>query len=105
MRDFLSTDLIDLQLRKQCVQTVDFLALLHECVVLGDPLQRELVHQVNLVRVFQVLPHEGLHCEGEGGGVEEDLPAGGQVADYPVDAELLIQVSLYPDPVTYPTSP
>ena len=57
--------LIDLQLKDSGV---------HECT-LGDPLQSELVHQVDLVRVSQVFPHEGLHGEGEGGGVEEDLHA------------------------------
>jgi hypothetical protein len=83
---------------------VDFLALLHECVVLGDSLQRQLVHQVDLVRVSQVLPHECLNCEGKGSGVEEDLPAWGQVADHPVDAELLIKVclSLIQLPIQHP---
>ena len=45
----------------------------------SDPLQSQLVHQVDLVTVSQILPHEGLHGEGEGGGVGENLPAGGQV--------------------------
>jgi hypothetical protein len=55
-----------LQLRKLCVQTVDFLALLH------------------ILRYFLI----SLHGEGEGGGggVEEVLPAGGAGADHPADA-------------------
>ena len=45
---------------------MDLLSLLDKCVVLGDALQSELVHQVDLVRLLQVLPHEGLHSQGEG---------------------------------------
>ena len=51
------------------------LPLLNEGVVLGDSFQRQLVHQVDLVGVLEVLPHEGLNGEGESGGVEQDLSA------------------------------
>ena len=45
---------------------MDLLSLLNKCVVLGDALESELVHQVDLVRLIQVLPHEGLDSQGEG---------------------------------------
>ena len=51
------------------------LPLLNEGVVLGDSFQRQLVHEIDLVGVLEVFPHEGLDGEGEGGGVEQDLPA------------------------------
>ena len=51
------------------------LPLLNKGVVLGDPFQRQLVHEVDLVGVLQVFPHERLHGEGESGGVEQDLSA------------------------------
>ena len=44
---------------------MDLLSLLDKCVVLGDALESELVHQVDLVRLIQVLPHEGLDSQGE----------------------------------------
>ena len=44
---------------------MDLLSLLDKCVVLGDALEGELVHQVDLVRLIQVLPHEGLDSQGE----------------------------------------
>ena len=45
-------------------------------VVLGDPLSVSSSIRLILVRVSQVLPHEGLHGEEECGEVEEDFPAG-----------------------------
>ncbi|KAH3662543.1 hypothetical protein OGAPHI_005795 [Ogataea philodendri] len=41
--------LVDLQFREQRVETVKFLFLLHERVVLRDTLQSQLVHQIDLV--------------------------------------------------------
>ena len=80
--------LVDLQLREESVETVNLLPLLDKCIVLGDPLQRQLVHQVDLVGLLQVLPHEALHGEGEGGGVEEDLAPLGQEANHLVQHPL-----------------
>ena len=88
---------------------MDLLSLLHKCVVLGDSLQRQLVHQVDLVgleeinyevscaiqnilrqivHLVEVLPHERLDGEGEGCAVEEDLAAGGQEGDHLVQHPL-----------------
>lgn len=65
--------LVDLQLREERVQAVHLLALLHERVVLRHALQRQLLHQVDLVRLAQVLLHEVLQTERECGGEEQDL--------------------------------
>ena len=61
-------------LGKQSVETVHLLPLLHECVVLRDTLQGEVVHEVDLVRVVDVLVLEGLDGDGERRGEHEDLP-------------------------------
>jgi len=82
--------LVYLKLGEEGVQAMHLLSLLHKGIVLGDPFQCQLVHQVYLVWVPQMLPHECLHGEGEGGGVQEDLPAGWQVADHPVQHPLKI---------------
>ena len=60
---------------------MDLLSLLDKCVVLGDALQGELVHQVNLVGLLQMLLHEGLYSEREGSAVEENLATLGEEAD------------------------
>uniref|UniRef100_A0A182JGA4 Uncharacterized protein n=1 Tax=Anopheles atroparvus TaxID=41427 RepID=A0A182JGA4_ANOAO len=65
--------LIDLQLREERVQAVHLLALLHEGVVLRDTLQRQLLHQVDLVRIAQMLLHEVLHAQWECRREQEDL--------------------------------
>mmetsp|Transcript_11992 Transcript_11992/g.50212 ORF Transcript_11992/g.50212 Transcript_11992/m.50212 type:complete len:251 (+) Transcript_11992:284-1036(+) len=57
--------LVDLQLGEERVQAVHFLLLLHKRVVLRDALQRELLHQVDDVRLAQVLVLELLHRDGE----------------------------------------
>ena len=80
--------LIDLQLGEEGVEAVDLLPLLDKGVVLGDALQGQLVHQVDLVGLLEVLPHEALDGEGEGGAVEEDLAALGQEADHLVQHSL-----------------
>lgn len=46
---------------------MNFLPLLHEGVVLRDPLESELLHQVNLVGFPQMLLHKLLHAERERG--------------------------------------
>ena len=60
---------------------MDLLSLLYECVVLSDSLQRELVHEVDLVRGSHVFLHEGLDGQREGGGVEQDLTRAGEVGN------------------------
>ena len=76
--------LVDLQLGEERVEAVDLLPLLHEGVVLRDALEGQLVHQIDLVGVAHVLPHEGLDRQGEGGGVQQDLSRLREVADQPV---------------------
>ena len=71
-----------MKLREESVEAVDLLPLLDKCVVLGDPLQSELVHQVDLVGLLQMLPHERLHSEWKGGAVEEDLSLSREEADH-----------------------
>ena len=66
--------LVDLQLAEQGVETVDLLLLLNERVVLGNSAERQLVHQVDLVRVAHVLVFERLHNIGEGCREKHDLP-------------------------------
>lgn len=77
--------LVDLQLGEERVEAVDLLPLLHEGVVLRDALEGQLVHQVDLVRVSHVLPHEGLDGQGEGGRIQQDLSRFGEVADQPAN--------------------
>lgn len=94
------------------VEAVDLLPLGDVGVVLSDALQREFLHQVDLVGFLQVLGlqhkgraqpltstfwlqplprllrlahHELLHTDGEGGRVEQDLPVLGQEADDVLD--------------------
>ena len=45
--------LVDLQLGEERVQAVNLLALLHESIELRDTLQRQLVHEVDLVGIRQ----------------------------------------------------
>jgi hypothetical protein len=47
--------LVDLELGEEGVQAVDLLAFLDKGVVLGHTAESKLVHQVNLVRLDQVL--------------------------------------------------
>ena len=77
--------LVDLQLGEERVEAVHLLALLDESVVLGDALERELLHQVDLVRLAHQPLLEGLHLDGEGGREEEDLPLRRHVADELLD--------------------
>jgi len=44
--------------REERVEAVDFLLFLYKSVILWDAFQRQLIHQVDLVRVVQVLPLE-----------------------------------------------
>ena len=46
---------------------MDLLLLLHECVVLGDTLEGQLVHEVHDVRLVEPPLLEMLHGDGEGG--------------------------------------
>ena len=72
-------------LGEESVQAVDFLLLLHVGVVLGDTLERELLHQVDLVRVVHVLLDELVDGARKGGRVEQDLTVGRQEADHVVE--------------------
>ena len=65
--------LVDLQLGEERVQAVHLLLLFYESVVLGDAAQRELVHQIDLVRCVHVLIGKVFDGDGEGGGEEHEL--------------------------------
>ncbi len=81
--------LVDLQLGgEERVEAVHLLLLGDECVVLRDALERQLVHQVDLVGVAHVLPQEGFHRQREGGGVEQHLSRLRQEGDEPVQQAL-----------------
>lgn len=67
--------LVDLELVEEGVEAVDLLAFFDEGVELGDTLEGELVHEVDLVGVLHVLVGEVLDGQGEGGGEEERLAA------------------------------
>ena len=66
---------------EQRVQAVNFLLLLNIGIVLGDTLERELLHQIDLVRVVHVSLDELIHCARKGGRVQQDLSVVGQVAN------------------------
>lgn len=68
-------------LGEQGVEAVHFLFLLHECVVLGDALQGQLVHQVDDVGLAQPPLLELLHGDWESGRVEHDLAVVRQEVD------------------------
>jgi len=73
--------LVDLQLGEKCVQAMDLLSLFNERIVLGDTLQGELFHEVDLIRSVQEAVTEFFHREGEGGREKEDLTLAGQELD------------------------
>lgn len=73
--------LVDLELGKERVETVHFLAFLNESVVLRDTAQRELVHEVDLVGLDHVAVLEILDDERERGREEHDLPLLGEEAE------------------------
>ncbi|KAH3676787.1 hypothetical protein OGATHE_001277 [Ogataea polymorpha] len=50
--------LVDLQFGKESVQAVQFLLLLHKGIILGDTLQGKFVHQINFVRLVEMLVHK-----------------------------------------------
>ena len=62
--------LIDLKLAEERVQAVNLLLLFDKGVVLGDTLERELLHEVDDIRFAQVLVLEVLHSDGESGRVQ-----------------------------------
>ena len=47
-------DVLNTHLREKRVEAVDLLSFCHIGIVLGDALQGELLHQVDLVRLLQV---------------------------------------------------
>ena len=57
---------------RQCSSCL--LALLHECVVLRDALQRQLVHEVDLMGILHETVLEIQDCDGEGRRVHKNLP-------------------------------
>ena len=66
--------LVDLKLVEESVQAVHLLLLFDESVVLCDTAQRQLVHQVDLVRRVHMLVLEVLNDDGEGSAEQHHLP-------------------------------
>lgn len=75
-------------LSEKRVQAEHLLLLLHVGVVLRDADQRELLHEVDLVRTAHVLLHELAHSARERGREEHDLAVARQVADELADDAL-----------------
>ena len=80
--------LVDLELREEGVEAVHLLPLLDEGVILGDAFERELLHQVDLVRPPHALVPKPLYLLGEGRREEEDLPIGVHRRDELLDERL-----------------
>eukprot|EP00160_Parvularia_atlantis_P017201 Unigene5819_Nuclearia_a/m.17776 Unigene5819_Nuclearia_a/g.17776 ORF Unigene5819_Nuclearia_a/g.17776 Unigene5819_Nuclearia_a/m.17776 type:complete len:300 (-) Unigene5819_Nuclearia_a:422-1321(-) len=80
--------LVDLQLGEERVEALHLLALVDKGVKLGDAAQRELVHQVDAVRLLEPAVRERLDRLGEGRRVEQDLPVGGRHAQERLDVVL-----------------
>lgn len=62
-----------MELREESVEAVDFLALFHKGVVLGNTAQSKFVHEVDLEGVFHVLIRESLDSNWECSTEEHDL--------------------------------
>jgi len=62
--------LIDLKFAEERVQAVNLLLLFDKGIVLGDTLECELFHEVDDIRLAQVLVLEVLHGDGESGRVQ-----------------------------------
>lgn len=60
---------------------MDLLLLLDVGIVLGNALERELLHEIDLVRVVHVLLDELIDRDGKRGRVEQDLTIGRQERD------------------------
>mmetsp|Transcript_18271 Transcript_18271/g.59604 ORF Transcript_18271/g.59604 Transcript_18271/m.59604 type:complete len:514 (-) Transcript_18271:337-1878(-) len=77
--------LVDRELGEERVEAVHLLLLLDERVVLRHAVQRQLVHQVDLVRLVHDAVAEGGDLDGEGRGEEQDLPPGRHPPDQLLD--------------------
>lgn len=77
-------------LGEQRVQAVDLLLLLDVGVVLGDALEGELLHQIDLVWVVHVLLDELVNSAWKGSRVQEDLSVLWQEADDVVEHVLKV---------------
>lgn len=82
--------LIDVQLAEKRVEAVHLLPLLHKSVVLCDALQRQFLHEVNLVRITQMLLHELLDSERERGGEQKNLTFAWQARDNMIEHALKV---------------
>jgi len=80
--------LIDVQLLEERVEALNLLPLVDVGVVLGDTLQSQLLHQVDLVGVRHPLVAESGHRLREGRGETHYLPLLGSVAEQPVNNRL-----------------
>jgi hypothetical protein len=69
--------LVYIKFAEQCVQALNFLALLYKSVVLCYPFESQLVHQINFVWVRNVLILKRFDGFGKGGGEQQDLAVRG----------------------------
>mmetsp|Transcript_31560 Transcript_31560/g.69085 ORF Transcript_31560/g.69085 Transcript_31560/m.69085 type:complete len:209 (-) Transcript_31560:747-1373(-) len=89
-RDGIAKDdsLVDVQLGEQRVQAMNLLALLHKCIILRNSPQRQLIHQVDDVRIGHVLLVKITNGNGVGSRIHEELPVFGQQIDELLDNRL-----------------
>lgn len=65
--------LVDLKLGEEGIQAVDLLLFFNKGVVLSDTTERELVHEVDLIRIRHVLDRERLNGTRECSAEKHDL--------------------------------
>ena len=53
-------------LREQSIQTVELLLFIHKCIILGEALQSELVHEIDFVGSLHPAITEFFDGDGEG---------------------------------------
>ncbi|GMT19360.1 hypothetical protein PFISCL1PPCAC_10657 [Pristionchus fissidentatus] len=80
--------LVDLELAEQRVQTMDFLLLLHICVVLRNSEKGEFLHQIDFVRLAHVLLHEVRDGKRECSRIEHYLSLLGHERDETIENSL-----------------
>lgn len=69
---------------------MNLLFLLDKGIVLRDTLQCQFVHQIDLVGVTHVLPHEGLNGQRECGRIQQNLSILWKMRDKSVEHSLEI---------------
>ena len=68
--------LVNLQFRKQCIQTMNLLPLFHIRIKLRYTPQREFIHEINGIRLLHEFLTKRFDSNGEGGTKETNLMIG-----------------------------